>query len=70
MVKSGKKVGPPTELGGKLFFGDTRDLVGQVDEGIELFRPSSRSKQKFPGLLAYIEPSGNDKEIPKKDPCS
>ena len=51
MVKKWQKSGsPPTELGGKLFFGDTRDLVGQVDEGIELFRPSSRSKQKFPGL--------------------
>ena len=39
------------ELDLKLFFGDTRPLVGQLDTGIRLLTPMSRCNQKSLGLV-------------------
>ena len=38
------------ELSLKLFFGDTRPPVGQLDTGIRLLTPMSRCNQKSLGL--------------------
>ena len=45
--------GPPMELGLKLFFGDTRPPVAQLDTGIRLLTPMSRSTC-FLAIFAWI----------------
>ena len=48
--------GPPIELEGKLFFGVTRALGGQLGEESELLSPSSRSSPIYAIIPRFIVP--------------